>query len=230
MITLKRKQLEEFLKDLLSSIKIVKRPILILGDNDNERIEIFKGLKDKCSSSVDIWSPRRTDALMYECHKYGDISIDEEYVNWSVNIFKKTGKPVVYNVFFNDVSKLNNEVLCIFDIIIYECTKTDWLEWAKELNPNTGNPNVNPLIVDFLENSDDKYFIGTTPEIAGLNAKTGKLGWIVVNNTWSPTEEYLPKYIANNIETTFNEEFAQAFCDYHNLGCIKEIVEELQEL
>lgn len=89
MITLKRKQLEEFLKDLLNSIKIVKRPILILGDNDNERIEIFKGLKDKCSSSVDIWSPRRTDALMYECHKYGDISIDEEYVNWSVNILKR---------------------------------------------------------------------------------------------------------------------------------------------
>lgn len=125
----------------------------------------------------------------------------------------------------NDVAKLSQEVLDIFDVIVYECTKTDWIEWAKEIDPETGEAIIDPIITDFVENSDEKYFIGTTQ---GINAINGKDGWEYVNtackeydsvyrnsdaNTLSKEE-----YVADSISRTFNEEFAKAFCDYYKIG------------
>lgn len=227
MNVVNRKELVKLLNELVCGKVKALRPILLLGDNDNERIKIFEKI-DGCSSSG-IRSARMPDASMYECHEFVD-DVDVEIVHWGVNMFKETGKPVIYSVFFNDVTKLSQEVLDIFDVIVYENTKTDWVEWAKEIDPETGEANIDPIITDFVENSDEKYFIGTTQ---GRNARTGKFGWIYLNtacktydsiyrdlyvNTFSKEE-----YVASNIPDIFNEEFAQAFCDYYKLGDLEQV-------
>ena len=45
--------------------------------------------------------------------------------------------------------------------ITYVPRKEDWLKWAKQINPNTGESKVLPFIVEFIEATDEKIWYST---------------------------------------------------------------------
>lgn len=226
-----RTQLIDYIKSIVSN-GAVQKPIILIGDNDNERRDIINRLFEGSICNInyaDDWQSleacvEKNSAIQVPCRNYDiklyvaapyEDTLKDDHLTYCVYIHKHTKKPVIYNVYKNDALVFPKNIEEYFDVIEFSQTKQEWLEWAKGSDEN-GNPNISPIITDFLDKVDDKYFKGTA---VGRNARCGTLGWAYVNTACNVAQDYPNPmaYIAEDVETTFNKEFADAFRAYYGL-------------
>ena len=256
MKKIKRKELTAWLRNIALGEKL-DRPVILLRKDDHEfrriiddvfREELFGAVTNFVDMAVygpDLqWLPEKSknDNIRVFCGQEDELT--SLGIDAAVFLCRTTNKPVIYSLLIPGPEELNAKFGDQFEIVEFDSPKEEWLEWAQEIDSETGKPRFSPIITEFIKNVDEKY-------LNGDYECPGRLYWDSINTAASMPIEVIKEdmeengydveqieenmlrkiYIANEVEDLFvdtrarnirssycTDDIGNVFADYYDIG------------